>query len=55
VATNEEEIECPRMLKDLLVTPELLDTLGEDMIFILRLMIGPPTGIQSFPVNFNMV
>jgi hypothetical protein len=44
---KEEEVQCPRMLKDLLVTPEILNVLGNDFIFLLRMLIGPPTGKLS--------
>ena len=46
----EEEMEamCPRMLKDILVAPELVQFLGTDSLFLIRLLMGPPTGIIYF-------
>ncbi|XP_046551807.1 endoplasmic reticulum membrane-associated RNA degradation protein-like [Haliotis rubra] len=38
--------QCPSMLKDLLVTPELQDIFGEIVIQILRVVIGPPISLN---------
>ncbi|WAR20507.1 EMARD-like protein [Mya arenaria] len=37
---------CPSMLKDLLVTEQLKEILGEHVMCILRLVMGPPTSLN---------
>ncbi|XP_038056583.1 endoplasmic reticulum membrane-associated RNA degradation protein-like [Patiria miniata] len=37
---------CPAMLKNLLATQELVDTLGENAISLLRILIGPPVSLN---------
>ncbi|XP_067682582.1 endoplasmic reticulum membrane-associated RNA degradation protein-like [Haliotis asinina] len=38
--------QCPSMLKDLLVTPELQDEFGKTVIQVLRVVIGPPISLN---------
>ncbi|XP_071080762.1 endoplasmic reticulum membrane-associated RNA degradation protein-like [Haliotis cracherodii] len=38
--------QCPSMLKDLLITPELQDIFGEVVIQVLRVVIGPPISLN---------
>ncbi|XP_025104495.1 LOW QUALITY PROTEIN: endoplasmic reticulum membrane-associated RNA degradation protein-like [Pomacea canaliculata] len=38
--------QCPSMLKDLLATKELKEILGDNVMQILRVLIGPPTSLN---------
>jgi hypothetical protein len=40
-----EELDTPRILRDLLASSHVIDALGEDVIFLLKLLVGPPVGI----------
>jgi hypothetical protein len=41
-----QSIVVPRLLRELLLTSQMESIFGEDIIFLLRLLIGPPTGFN---------
>jgi hypothetical protein len=51
--TEAEEIQCPRMLRELLMMPEVVSLLGEDCHFLLRLLIGPPSGLNLRNITWH--
>ncbi|KAL4237582.1 hypothetical protein ACF0H5_002296 [Mactra antiquata] len=44
---------CPSMLKDLLVSSQLKDLLGEEVLQVLRVLIGPPTSLNLRNVSWH--
>lgn len=54
VNTPKESLpDCPRMMKDLLVTKELEAVFGEDFLFLLHIFLGPPTGLNLRNVTWH--
>ncbi|CAG8653223.1 3123_t:CDS:2, partial [Acaulospora morrowiae] len=46
IHTTDKDASIPNLIRDLLIAPPLVRLLGEDMIFFLRCLIGPPSSIN---------